>query len=250
MSTLKGKVAFITGATSGIGAEIMRRFADEGALVAGCGRNIEAGQAIVAEIENSGGKAAFFQADVSKSEQLYTAIQSTVEKFGPLNCAVNNAGTEGSFGPLHELEETVWDEVMATNMKGIWLSLKHEIPQLIKSGGGTIVNVSTNLTRIGMPSTAIYTSSKAGVDSLTKIAAIENASNGLRVNAVNPGAVLTPMTHRLWTAEDVVNMENSNPLGKIGSTSDVANACIFLSSSLSGHINGELINIDGGQTLL
>jgi len=210
---------------------------------------LEAGNAVAGEIEKSGSKAIFFQADVRNSDEIAAAIQGTVEKFGELNCAVNNAGIEGSFGPLHELDEAVWDDVMATNMKGIWLAMKFQMPELIKTGGGSIVNVSTDLTRIGVPGTAIYTASKAGVDSLTKVAAIEGAPNAIRVNAVNPGNVMTPMTDRLWTDSDVEKFKKMNPLNKIATADDIANACVFLSSGWAGHINGELINIDGGFTL-
>lgn len=243
------KVAIITGATSGIGREAAKLFARQGISVVAAGRSRTAGNELVEEITAEGGQASFVQADIGDSNDVARLVASAETTYGGLDYAFNNAGIEGSFGPIGESEEANWDEVMRVNLKGVWLALKYEIPAIMRRGRGAIVNTSTNLTRVGVPGTGIYTASKAGVDALTRVAAIETASHGIRVNAVNPGGVDTPMQRRIFTEEQIAAKKKANPLGKYATAMDVAQAALWLCSSASGHITGETIVLDGGVTL-
>jgi NAD(P)-dependent dehydrogenase (short-subunit alcohol dehydrogenase family) len=245
------KAVLVTGAGSGIGRVTARRLAERGARVAVASINEQQNVAAVDEIRSFGGEAISITADVSAASDVEHAVRRTVDAFGALHYAFNNAGIEGEFKPLTELSENVWDSVVDVNLKGIWLSMKYEIPAILASGGGAIVNTSTDLVPLGLPGTAIYTASKAGVDVLTRVGAIEYGRKGVRVNAVNPGNVKgTELTNRLWDEAAVRRFEEANPLGKIASCDDIAEAVLWLLSPKSGHVNGQTLNIDGGLTLI
>jgi NAD(P)-dependent dehydrogenase (short-subunit alcohol dehydrogenase family) len=251
MVWFENKVALVTGGGSGVGRTTALTFAREGAKVAVVGSGAENTAETVALIEDSGGVAIAITADVANGSDVEAAVEETVTRLGRLDCAFNNAGVEGRFGPLTTLGEEVWDRTIAVNLKGVWLSLKYEIPAMLASGGGTIVNTSTDLTVLGLPGTALYTASKSGVDALTRCAATDFGREGVRVNAVGPGNIEgTPLTGRLWDAAAVQGFKDANPLGKIATTQDVAEAVVWLCSDRSGHVNGQVINIDGGLTLL
>jgi NAD(P)-dependent dehydrogenase (short-subunit alcohol dehydrogenase family) len=251
MSTpLKDKVAIVTGATSGIGRAAALLFASHGIKVVAAGTRDAAGAALVAEIAAAGGDAMFVAANVSDAAHVEQLVQRAEATYGGFDYAFNNAGIEGEFGPLDQLSEAAWDQVMDVNLKGVWLAMKYQLPALRRRGGGAIVNTSTNLVSLGLPATGIYTASKAAVDALTRVAAMEAGPQGIRVNAVNPGNVETPMMRRLFDEARVAGIRATNPLRKIATADDVAHAALWLLSPASGHITGQTLNIDGGLTLI
>ncbi len=247
---LKDKVAIITGATSGIGRAAALLFAKAGMKVITAGTRDAAGARLVAEIKTEGGDAHFVQTDVSDATQVERLVRRAEEVYGGVDFAFNNAGIEGEFGPLTELGEAGWEQVMNVNLKGVWLNMKYQLPAITRRGGGAIVNTSTNLVSLGIPNTGIYTASKAAVDALTRVAAMEAGAQGVRVNAVSPGNVETPMTARLFNDATVAGIRAANPLRKIATVDDVAQAALWLLSPASGHITGQTLNIDGGLTLM
>jgi NAD(P)-dependent dehydrogenase (short-subunit alcohol dehydrogenase family) len=250
MEDMKDKVAVITGATSGIGREVALLFASRGIKIVAAGRDERAGQDLINEIKANGGNALFCKTDVSDSLSVQSLIKSAKENFGGIDYAFNNAGIEGVLGPISDMDEKAWDDVMNINLKGIWLCLKYEFPEILRRGGGAIVNTSTNLTRLGLPGTSAYTASKAGVDALTQVAAIEYGKHGVRVNAINPGAVNTPMLQRIYSQDQMEQVKNSNPLSKIATPKDIAQTVLWLCSPMANHVNGVSILIDGGSTLI
>jgi NAD(P)-dependent dehydrogenase (short-subunit alcohol dehydrogenase family) len=246
MERMKGKVALITGATSGIGHEAAVLFAEHGIKVVIAGRNENAGEALVDEISKKGGEALFIQTDVTDTKSVQKLIEMTQKHFGGFDYALNNAGIEGVLAPLAQLREEEWDAVMNTNLKGLWLCMKYEILALMQRGGGAIVNVSSNLTRLSEPTTSVYTASKAGVEVLSRIAAVEYGKYKIRVNTINPGAVDTPMIRRIYSEDVLTQLRQTNPLGKIAEPHDVAQAALWLFSPLASHVNGTAFAIDGG----
>lgn len=247
---MNGKVAVITGATSGIGRASALLFASQGIKVVLAGRNEQKGKSLESEIAAMGSKALFVPTDVSNSESVENLIDVAKSSFGEIHYALNNAGIEGALRPLVETDERDFDEVMGINLKGIWLCLKAQL-QAMSSKGGAIVNVSTSITRLGLPETGIYTASKAGVESLTRVAAIEHGKEGIRVNAISPGAVDTPMIHRIYpNKQDIAKLHQGNPTGRMAHAEDVANTALFLLSSLAAHINGEIVFVDGGSSIV
>lgn len=249
MESMKGKVAIITGATSGIGRQTAITFAQSGIKVVAAGRNEQTGFSLVNEITTIGGEAIFVRTNITDSQSVSSLIQTTKNHFGGFDFAFNNAGVEGALGALTEMEEENWDLVMDTNLKGVWLCLKYQIPELMKRGGGVIVNTSTNIAKLGEPGTAIYTASKAGVEALSRVAAIEYGSSNIRVNVVSPGAVDTPMLQRAYPDVSVEQMSKANPMGKIATPVDIANAVLWLCSPIAKYVNGANIVIDGGFSI-
>lgn len=246
----EGKVAFVTGSGRGIGRAAALMFAKEGAKVAVLNRTLARAEKTVMTIKESGGEAIAIVGDVAKASDVEQAVAEAVRAFGRLDCAFNNAGVEGQFGPLAELDEETYDLTMATNLKGVWLSMKYELSAMLKNGGGTIVNMSTDITVLGVPGTSIYTASKCGVDGLTRCAAIDYARQGIRINAVGPGSVEdTAMTNRLWSAEQQQHNRDNSPTGRLSTPDDIAEAVLWLCSSRSAHVNGQILNIDGGLAL-
>lgn len=248
-TTLEDKVAIISGATSGIGRAAALLSAKRGVKVVATGTRETGGAALIAEIGLTGCNAIFVAADVSDAAQIEKVVQRAEEIFGGVDCAFN-AGIEGEVGPLDELSEPAWGKVMNLNLKGVWLAMKYELPALRRRGGGAIVNTSTNLVSLGIPGTAIYTASMAAVDALTRVAAMEFGPQGIRVNAVSPGNVETPMTERLFDEATVAGIRAANPLRKLATAVDVATAALWLLSPASGHITGQTLNIDSGMTLI
>lgn len=253
----KGKVALVTGGATGMGRAAALRFAGLGAKVAVVtGNNVAGGQETVRMIEEQGGEAAFFQCNVTNEEQVASMISSVVEKWGCIDYAFNNAGVgpDGvriAYGPLTELTEEVWDKVMNVNLKGVFFCLKHEIIQMQKQGKGAIVN-NASIGGLKMaPNFGAYGPSKAGMIALTKLAAVENAKAGIRVNVVCPGPTLGTdlMANTMSTnpQEETILKEHVIPMGKIGQADDVARAVIWLCSDLAGHTTGQALSVDGGM---
>src|SRR5271155_3715816 len=201
---LKGKVALVTGGTSGIGREACVLFAKAGAKVVVAGRRENEGNETIDLIRAAGGDGLFVKADVSRAAEVAAMVQKTVEKFGRLDVAFNNAGIEGAWIPIVEQSEEDWDRTIDINLKGVWLCLKYEIRQMLKQGGGgAIVNMSSIMGMIGSAGAAAYSASKHGVIGLTKAAALETARSGIRINAVCPAVVETPMGKRIFGAPQV-----------------------------------------------
>ena len=249
MAEFEGKVALITGGTSGIGTSIAEAFAREGAKVVITGRREDKGNKVVEGINSKGGEAFFIRTDVQKAEDVKNMVAGTVEKFGRLDYAINNAGVEQNFTPLPDQTEEDYHFVMDTNVKGVWLSLKEEIPAILESGGGAIVNVSSVAGVIGMPSIPVYIASKHAVIGLTKSIALEYAQQGIRVNAVLPAAIETPMIDRFAQDEETLQYLNSlHPIGRVGKSMEVAEAVLWLCSEKASFVTGTSLRVDGGFT--
>lgn len=256
---IKGKVVLITGGATGIGRGTALEFASLGAkVVVSTGKNVSGGEAAVREIREAGGEAIFVQCDVSKEAEVENLVSKTVEAYGRLDCAFNNAGVgpDGvriGFGPLVDLDESVWDLVMNVNLKGVFLCIKHEIRQILKQDtGGTIVNTSSVGGLRMVPGFGAYGPSKAGVIAVTRTAAAEYAKNGIRVNAVCPGPTVGTelMKNSSATGSESAGGEDGGPpipLGRMGEIDDVARAVVWLSSDMSRHVTGHALSVDGGM---
>lgn len=246
--TLENKVALITGGTTGIGRDTAVLFAKEGAKVVITGRREAEGKETIDLVRAAGGDGTFVKSDVSKAAETESMVRKTVEKYGRLDVAFNNAGVEGGWVPLAEQTEETWDYVHGINLKGVWLSLKYEIQQMLKQGGGgAIVNMSSVAGLIGAPGAGIYIASKHGVLGLTKTAAIEYAAQGIRVNAVCPAVIETAMAERAFN-DPVFNkrVRAMHPLGRFGKATEVAEAVLWLCSDKSSFTTGQYIGVDGG----
>src|SRR5262245_59195897 len=214
MSQVAGRVVLITGGNAGIGRAAAIEFAKQGANVVVGGRREKEGEEVVAGIKASGGEAVFVRGDVSREGDVRALIERTLATFGRLDCAFNNAGIEQALTPLPDQTEDTYDQIMDINVKGLWLSLKHEIPAMLKTGGGAIVNNASIAGLIGFPEAPIYTASKHAVVGFTKSIALEYAKQNVRVNAVAPAAVETPMFRRFATTPEVEQMlVSGHPIG-------------------------------------
>ena len=254
---IKGKIVIVTGGATGIGRTTALEFAELGAKVAVVtGHNIAGGQETVRLIREKGGEAEFFQCDVGREDQVAQMVADVVKTYGRIDCAFNNAGVGPDgvripYGPLTELTEEIWDKVIDVNMKGLFFCLKHEILQMQKQGKGSIVNTASIGGLKMAPNFGAYGPSKAGVIALTKLAALENAKAGIRVNVVCPGPTTGTelMNNTLATdpQEETMLKEHVIPMGKLGTTLDIARAVVWLSSDFSGHITGQALSVDGGM---
>lgn len=245
---LKNKVAIVTGGTSGIGRNTAILFAKEGAKVVVAGRREAEGQETLGLIRAAGGEAIFLKTDVAKTADVQALVQKTVEKFGRLDLAFNNAGVEGAWIPIAEQAEDDWDRTIAINLKGVWLCLKYEIQQMLKQGtGGAIVNMSSVAGFIGSAGATTYCASKHGVIGLTKGAALETATKGIRVNAICPAVVETPMGERLFGAPEMKKFSiGLHPIGRFGRPMEVAEAVLWMSSDRASFMTGQSLVLDGG----
>jgi NAD(P)-dependent dehydrogenase (short-subunit alcohol dehydrogenase family) len=245
-----GKVALVTGAGSGIGRASAQAFAHAGASVVVADVVIEGGEETVQLIKMAGGEASFIQADVSKASEVETLVRHTVEAYGRLDYAHNNAGIEGAAAGTVDHPEDVWDHVIAINLKGVWLCMKYEIPEMLKQGGGAIVNTASVAGLIGSAGTVAYTASKHGVVGLTRAAALEFAKQGIRVNAVCPGVIRTPMLERVMTLDSSIEARliSVEPVGRLAAPEEVAQAVIWLCSNASSFVTGVPMPVDGGWT--
>jgi NAD(P)-dependent dehydrogenase (short-subunit alcohol dehydrogenase family) len=247
---LEGKVALVTGCSSGIGRATAINFAREGAIVTGADVNREGGEITIKTIRDAGGKAEFALADVTDPSQVQNLIAGIVKTHGRLDCAYNNAGIEGDVIELHESSERNYDRIMAINVKGVWLCLKYEIQQMRKqSSGGAIVNTASVAGLAGFPQLGIYVASKHAVVGMTKSAAIECAQSGIRINAVCPGPVDTPMMERIAHNEgapDRKDFEAIVPMRRYAQPDEIAATVTWLCSAQASYITGITIPVDGG----
>src|SRR5271170_7170828 len=245
---LEGKVALVTGGTSGIGRETAVLFAKAGAKVVVAGRREPEGKETVELVRATGGEGLFVKTDVSKTSEVEGLVQTTVEKFGRLDVAFNNAGIEGVWVPIVKQSEEDWDRTIEINLKGVWLCLKYEISQMLKQGGGgAIVNMASITGLIGTAGAAAYCASKHGVMGLTKAAALENARSGIRINTVCPAAIETPLAERIFGAPAVHKYVLScHPLGRFGRPTEIAEAVLWMCSDRASFMTGQSLVLDGG----
>src|SRR2546428_10433842 len=232
-SHVAGSVVLVTGGTAGIGRAAAVGFAKQGAMIVISGRREREGQEVVAGIKASGGEAIFVRADVSKERDVKAMIERTLATFGRLDCAFNNAGIEQALTPLPDQTEETYDQIMDINVKGVWLSLKHEIPAMLKTGGGAIVNNSSVAGLIGHAGAPVYIASKHAVNGLTKSVALEYAKQNVRVNAVAPGAIETRMYRDFVAGSPGVKkmLEAPTPIGPVGQPEGIASILTWLCSA-------------------
>ena len=245
---LEGKVALVTGASSGIGRAAALAFSREGAKVVTADVDVEGGMETVRTIQDAGGEAVFVRSDVSKAAEVEALISKAVETYGRLDCAYNNAGIEGTMGPTADCTEENWDRVIGTNLKGMWLCMKYEIPEMLTRGSGAIVNVSSIAGLVGIQGRVAYAASKHGVAGLTKAAALEYAQAGIRINAVCPGIIRTPMLERplAQRPELEATLIAQVPVGRIGTPEEIAEAVVWLCSDAASFVTGHTMMVDGG----
>ncbi|MCB1099942.1 MAG: SDR family oxidoreductase [Verrucomicrobiae bacterium] len=249
----RDKIALITGGSSGIGRETAVSFAREGAKVVVAARRVKEGTETVELVRAAGGEASFVQTDVSQSADVIAMVDHCISTYGRLDFAFNNAGVEGTvFTPTVHYDEQVWDQVININLKGVWLCMKYQIPKMLASGGGAIVNMSSVAGLYGSTIGVAYTASKHGVIGATKTAANECATKGIRINAICPAVIQTPMADRGFyenkdiTAQDVAGWHRMN---RVGTPAEVASAVLWLCSDGAGFVTGHALPIDGGMLM-
>jgi len=242
------KVALVTGGSSGIGRATALAFAREGAKVAVADLNIVGGEETVSLIKSVGGEACFIEANMAEAASVEAMVKKAVETYGRLDCAHNNAGVEGALIRTAEYEEDQWDQVIRINLTGVWLCLKYEIPQMLQQGSGAIVNTASGAGLIGVKRMPAYVASKHGVVGLTKTAALEYAKSGIRVNAVCPGVIKTPMVERVTGGRpDILDkMIAAEPIGRSGQPEEIAEAVVWLCSDAASFVTGHAMAVDGG----
>lgn len=250
MSSFEGKVALVTGGTTGIGRSTAVAFAKAGAKIVVSGRRVEEGNETVNQIKAAGGEGRFVRADVAKEADVKALVEQTVGAFGRLDIAFNNAGVE-ILGPITEATEEQYRRAFDINVLGVLLSLKYEIPAMLKTGGGSIVNTGSVASLVGMAGVSIYVATKHAVVGLTKVAALEYARQNIRVNLVAPAAIDTEMFDRFAggaASEMGKQMAAMHPVGRIGKPSEVAEAVLWLASDAASFVTGQTLAIDGGFT--
>lgn len=242
------RVVFITGAASGIGRAAALAFAAEGARVAILDRSADALKAVQVSVEQAGADVLSIPCDVSSPEQVEAAVKQVTDRFGRLDVAFNNAGVENKAAPVHEIELSEWDRILNINLRGTFVCMKHELAQMVKQGGGVIVNTSSGAGICGVAGGAAYTASKHAIIGLTRSAALDYAKQNIRVNAVLPGNIETPMMDR-FTGGDIQKAIDLEPVGRLGKPEEIAEAVLWMSSDLGGFVTGAATVIDGGWSL-
>lgn len=240
------KVVLVTGALTGIGKATATAFAKEGARLVISGRNEEKGQALAKELRSFGSEVEFIKADVRFEKDVQNLVEKTVKQFGRLDVAVNNAGTEGTPGPIIEQTPETYAETFDTNVLGVLLSMKHEIRAMSKTSAGSIINISSVVGKKGFPGASVYVASKHAVEGLTKAAALEVAGTGIRVNNVAPGPIETDMIHR-FAGDNVPALAEANPSKRLGRPEEIAEMVLFLASDKAPYITGQTFGVDGGM---
>ncbi len=246
MKQLENKVAIVTGAGSGIGRAIAVLYASQGAKVVVTDVNEEGGNETVAEIKSKGGEALFIKADTSNPEDSKNVVEQTVAQFGGLHIAVNNAGIGGPLKPTGEYPIDGWDKVIAINLSGVFYGLRYQIPAMLESGGGSIVNISSILGKVGTKGSPAYVAAKHGVVGLTEAAALEYADKKIRVNSIGPGYILTPLLTTNLDSTVLKALEGVHPMGRLGKSEEVAELALWLNSDKASFVTGSYYTVDGG----
>ena len=248
---IDGSVALITGAASGIGRATALAFAARGAQVAVSDTDESGGKETVNQIEAAGGTAMFARADVAQPQEVIGLVQRTVERFGRLDCAFNNAGIEGEMADTVSCSETNWDRVIAVNLTGVWNCMKHELAVMYVQGSGSIVNCASVAGLVGFRNLPAYCASKGGVIELTRAAALESAETGIRVNAICPGVIETPMVERVTGHDPQIEAQFKalEPVGRMGAPEEIADAVAWLCSESASFVTGHPLVVDGGLTV-
>jgi NAD(P)-dependent dehydrogenase (short-subunit alcohol dehydrogenase family) len=249
MKRFESKVVLVLGGNAGIGRATAEAFAREGAKVVVAARREEQGVAVAQGIQKGGGTAKFFRADVAKEDDVKAVVESTVREFGRLDVLFNNAGIEGRNGPIGTLGVADFDETFGVNVKGTWLAMKHALPHLVRTKG-TIVNNSSAVAEVGFVNLSIYSATKGAVNALTRAAAMEFIPQGVRVNAVAPGPIVTDMAARVFGGLEALDAvaKQAVPVGTPGRVEDVAAAVLYLASPEASFVVGQILLVDGGLT--
>ncbi len=247
MAKLNGKVALVTGGASGIGRAIVDAYVREGAKVTVVDLSEENGNKAVEEIASQGGEALFVRADVSKPEDNEKMVRETVERFGALHVACNNAGIGGEVNNVADYSVDGWQKVIAINLSSVFYAMKYEIPAMLKAGGGAIVNMASILGAAGWATSVGYVAAKHGVVGMTKTAALEYAAKGVRVNAIGPGFIRTPLISELEENKEAYDMlVSKHPVGRLGEPEEIAAMALFLASDDASFVHGAYLPVDGG----
>jgi len=243
---LDNKVALVTGAGSGIGREIAYHYAAEGAKVVVSDINETGGAETVARIRERGGRAIFVRADTSKPDDSEALVRAAVKEFGALHIATNNAGIGGPSLPVGEYPIDGWDKVIAVNLSGVFYGMRYQIPAMLAAGGGAIVNIASILGQVGFRNAAAYVAAKHGVVGLTQNAALEYGPQKIRVNAVGPGFIMTPLLEKNMTPDALKTVAGMHPMGRLGRSEEVAELVLWLSSEKASFVTGGYYAVDGG----
>ena len=244
--SLTNKVAIVTGGGSGIGRAIADRYAEEGAQVVVSDIDEAGGTETVARIRERDGRAIFVRADTSNPEDSAALVRAAVKAFGALHVATNNAGIGGPSAPVGEYPIDGWNKVIAVNLSGVFYGMRHQIPAMLAAGGGSIVNIASVLAQVGFANSSAYVAAKHGVVGLTQSAALEYGSKNIRVNAVGPGFIRTPLVEKQMTPEDLEMLEGMHALGRLGDSAEVAEIVVWLSSDRASFVTGAYYPVDGG----
>jgi NAD(P)-dependent dehydrogenase (short-subunit alcohol dehydrogenase family) len=249
--SFSGKVAIVTGAAGGIGRASARAFAAKGAHVVVADVDIEHGNETVSLIASGGGSAQFVRTDVARSDDVQAMVDTTVREHGRLDFAHNNAGVAGANLPVAELPEAEWDRVMGVMLRGVYLCMKYEIPPMLTAGSGAIVNTASGAGLVGYANQSAYVASKHGVIGLTKSGALEYGARGIRINAVCPGTVWSPMVHNAVASYPGLQgeLEKMHPIGRLGHAEEIAAAVMWLCSDDSSFVLGHALSVDGGYVV-
>lgn len=246
MLLLEGKVALVTGGASGIGRQIALKFAQEGAKVVVSDLNDDGAGQTVAMIQENKGQAHFVKANTSIPKESEGLVSETLKRFGALHLSVNNAGIGGAIAPVAEYPIESWNEVLSVNLSGVFYGMRYQLPAILKSGGGSIVNISSILGQVGFANSAAYVAAKHGVVGLTQNAALEYSAKNVRINVVGPGFIKTPMVEKNMSPEARDALVALHPIGRLGEAAEVAELVLWLSSSKASFVTGSYYAIDGG----